>query len=256
MALPPPTRRAPSGPGTDRPPRETRPGTLPVCAPRARQHGQPPLLRHRLPVRVRRTRETWYGHWRSNGRQVKRTLGADPAARQPRRPHPHAGRGRAARLIADTQVTPRGRRAARRRRGRRAATCCTPSARAASASTRQNIESEVRVHLAAVLRRPVDRRDHARGRARPRRRARGARASRPKTIRNIVGDALGAVQLRHGAAAPLGDREPVRGRRAARGPRRDGDPVPDARRGRRARRRTPARACSRRSTARCTAPPR
>ena len=40
---------------------------------------------------------TWVGHWRSNGRQLKRTVGPIAAARQPYRPDPHAGRGEAAR---------------------------------------------------------------------------------------------------------------------------------------------------------------
>jgi integrase len=95
----------------------------------------------------RNGRESWYGHWRACGRQVKRRLGPK------RSPGSRDGLTRSQaeaqlrRLIAGTQITPRvGERltveevAARyvdhaRRRGRKP-------------STLGNIESEVRVHLA------------------------------------------------------------------------------------------------------------
>ena len=171
-------------------------------------------------------RETWYGQWRANGRQVKRRIGPKRADGRQGRPHPHAGRGRAA--------AAHGRRAGRAPAARASGSTSPRSARrylvhaerrGRKPSTRQNIESEVRVHLAPFFGdraldaiRPEDV-------ARPRDRARGARASSPKTIRNVIGTLSRAVQLRAGAAARLGDREPVRRPRAARGrprPRRSG----------------------------------
>ena len=64
----------------------------------------------------------------------------------------------------------------------------------------------------------------------------------PKSIRNVIGHAVCAVHVRAGAAAPLGDDEPVNrdGIDSAGRPGRDGrDPVPHARGGRRALSRAP-----------------
>jgi integrase len=91
-------------------------------------------------------RETWYGHWRANGRQIKRRIG-------PKRVD--AGRGgltrtqaeaELRRLIGETQVRPRARErlsvdeVARRYR-------LDAERRGRKRSTVQNIESETRVHL-------------------------------------------------------------------------------------------------------------
>ena len=110
--------------------------------PNRRPHGSGSLY-----IRAdRQSREAWYGHWRSNGRQVKRKIG-------PRRmPGSREGLTRKQaeaelrRMIGTTQVKPRagerltiGEVASRyiahaRRRGRKPATLA-------------NIESEARVHL-------------------------------------------------------------------------------------------------------------
>ncbi len=112
-------------------------------------------------------REQWYGHWRANGRQMKRRIG--PKRGQGSREGFTRAQAEAElrRLIAETQTTrPVGERltveevAARyllhsQRQGRKL-------------STRQNIESEVRVHPRPVLRQPRARRDSPRRRPRPR----------------------------------------------------------------------------------------
>ena len=96
-------------------------------------------------------RETWYGHWRANGRQVKRRIG-DKRATGSRDGLTRAqAEGELRRLIAETQVA--------RRAGERltvdevaARYVAYAERRGRKESTRQNVESEVRVHLAPFFR--------------------------------------------------------------------------------------------------------
>ncbi len=130
-------------------------------------------------------REQWYGHWRANGRQVKRRIGPKRSEGERDGLTRVQAEAELRRLIAATQTTrPVGERltveevAARyllhsQRQGRKL-------------STRQNIESEVRVHLAPFFGnrgldavRPADVLDlvtvlERKGRS-------------PKTIRNVIG---------------------------------------------------------------------
>src|SRR5215217_3268293 len=161
-------------------------------------------------------RETWYGQWHSNGRRVKRRIGpkrADGARDGLTRSQAEA---ELRRLMAEVTVDPvAGERldvaeVTRRylihaeRRGRKA-------------STRKNVESESRVHLAPFFRLTVTGRHPVARRARLRR---GARAQGPvaEVDQERDRDPVGVVQLRAVASAPLGDTEPVRGDRPARGP--------------------------------------
>jgi integrase len=91
-------------------------------------------------------RETWYGHWRQNGRQVKRKVGPKRAPGSREGLTRRQAEAELRRLIDTTQVKPRagealtiGEASARyivqaERRGRKRSTCA-------------NIESETRVHL-------------------------------------------------------------------------------------------------------------
>lgn len=96
-------------------------------------------------------RESWYGHWRQDGRQVKRRIGPKRAAGSREGLTRTQAERELQRRIETTQVKPRvtGDRktvgevastyiAHAERRGRKRSTCA-------------NIESEVRVHLEPVL---------------------------------------------------------------------------------------------------------
>ena len=184
--------------------------------------------------------ETWYGLWRANGRRVKRRIGPK------RQPGSSDGLTRTQaeaklrRLIDETEVAPPA--------GERGVTIQTvvdryladAERRGRKRATRQNIESEARVHLiphfGAKAVATITPEDVAGFR-------RGARAQGP--VREIDPqhrrDTVGADELRQGGASALGRDQPVRRRRA---PRRSGqhrDPIPHARRGRPARRERAAR---------------
>jgi integrase len=129
-------------------------------------------------------RETWHAKWRANGRQVKRRIGPkrQPGARDGlTRPQAEA---ELRRLIAEVAVTPPvGERLTVEEVTRRYLAHAERQGR--KASTRGNIESEVRVHLAPFFRgrsldaiRPEDVLDLVADLE--------AKGPAPKTIRNIV----------------------------------------------------------------------
>ena len=146
-------------------------------APCARSDAHSAFLRHRQAVHARRPQRP---------RDVVRQVARQRTAREPqgsaqarrrhaRRSHPHAGRGRVRRLMAEVQVAARWRTASRSRRPA-SDTCATSAAPGASARRSPLSSRALRVHLAPFFARQGARRDPPRGRRRPRR---GARATRP-----------------------------------------------------------------------------
>ena len=159
-------------------------------------------------------RESWYGKWHTNGRRVKRKVRTQSARRRPRRAHPRPSRGELRRLMAEVQVTPAvGGHLTVAAAGD--ALPAAPPARRPEALDRRRCRVRAARATRTVLRRQGARRDPTRGRRRPGGGARGARAV-AEVDSQLRRNALGAVQLREGPAAPMGRREPVRGRRAAR----------------------------------------
>ena len=182
-----------------------------------------------LIVRVDRGgREAWYGKWRANGRQVMRRIGPrrGGAVRDGyTRPQAEA---ELRRLIAATQVAPAigelltveevgdRYRAQAERRGRKRSTLKTSRARCGCISPRSSALDRSR--------RSSRRRCSTSWRCWP------VAEVDPERDRHAVGP----VQVREGTAAQVGVRESVRRPRASGGARVGGDPVPDARSGRRA----------------------
>ena len=130
-------------------------------------------------------RETWYGHWRANGRQVKRRIGLKRREGSSEGLTKTQAEAALRRLIVETQtVRPAGERLGVEEVARRY--LVHAERRGRKPSTLANIESEVRVHLAPFFG----------GRSLQAIRAEDvldlvaaleAKGLAPKTIRNIVG---------------------------------------------------------------------
>jgi hypothetical protein len=140
-------------------------------------------------------RETWYGHWRANGRQVKRRIGpkrADGARDGLTRTQAEAS-------CADSSARtapPHGRAAnASTSPSSGAATSPTPSGAGARSRRACNIESETRVHLEPFFESlAVDaiRREHVADLVAELEREGAPRHNDEGRFRNIVGTARGA----------------------------------------------------------------
>ena len=180
-----------------------------------RSYGTGSLLR---PRRTAAGRETWYGQWRANGRQVKRRIGAKRADGARDGLTRTQAEAELRRLIGETQVTAARRRAADRRRGRAAATSLHAERRGRKRSTVQNIESEVRVHLAPFFREPRARRDPARGRASTSSIVLEDKGLAPKTISNVVATLSALFNFAMAPRRRWATSNPCDGRRPAGGP--------------------------------------
>ncbi len=206
-----------------------------------------------LYVRADKTgRETWYGHWRANGRQVKRRIGRKRVAGGREGLTRSQAEPELRRLIDSTQVKPRSgealtvSEAARRyivsaqRRGRKRSTC-------------DNIESETRVHLQPFFReRSID--SIAAADVHDLISVLEGKGRSPKTIRNVIATLSALFNFARPRSA-AGDDNPCEGVELPAVPEKteiryltleEVDAVV----------RTRAPACSRRSTRRCSSPPR
>ena len=149
-------------------------------------------------------RETWYGKWHSNGRRVKRRVGPKRAEGGRDGLTRAQAEAELRRLMAEVQVTPAVGHSSRSPRPA-SATCAHLERAGRKRSTIAAVESALRVQLVPFFADKALDAIRPRGRRRPRRRAR-AQGLCAEVDPQLRRDALGAVQLRQGAAAPLGGR--------------------------------------------------